>query len=484
MNKAEILGHKFLDNHGYEHTVTKILGEGGQGMVCLTETPGYVLKFVSDENGNLFSEKENQNIFKYYTAVFKNINHLPIESSDHLAIPVAILTDYAGYVMRLMEDMDAFSILDEDPDSYPITGGHRYRLEILSKCASILSAIHSKGMVYCDISPNNIFITKDNSSKNQNVWFIDTDNLFIPSKNHKPKLVYTPRYAAPELINESAAGCTQNSDLYSFAIMAYECLSMIHPFAGKATIEGLNSSDDWDNSSGWDKSSFGNVAKLEIDPIYSGKYPWINDPEDNCNRSENGFPPDLFLNQELFDLFQQTFGHGRENPKLRPTAYYWQKALAKASDSTLKCPKCKMSHIYEPGKKTCPYCDNEIVDIISIKKDEDLVFSRELVWEENSSSSKEVAIPERVFIPFDAKFNSLSLLLVSANKVDDSYALTIKKSENPYFTENVSIEISRNGDSTIINGAVTIIINKGDSINLVVKYKNQKNQTFKLALEK
>ena len=53
MNKAELLGQKFLDNHGYEHIVTKILGEGGQGMVCLTDTPGYVLKFVSDENGNL-----------------------------------------------------------------------------------------------------------------------------------------------------------------------------------------------------------------------------------------------------------------------------------------------------------------------------------------------------------------------------------------------------------------------------------------------
>ena len=119
MNKAEILGQIFLDNHGYEHTVTKILDEGEQGMVCLTKTPGYVLKFVSDDNGNLFSEKEHQNAFKYYTAVFKNINHLPIENRDHLAIPVAILTNYAGYVMRLMEDMDAFSILDEGTVSYP-----------------------------------------------------------------------------------------------------------------------------------------------------------------------------------------------------------------------------------------------------------------------------------------------------------------------------------------------------------------------------
>lgn len=483
MNKSEILGQKFLDNHGYEHTVTKILGEGGQGMVCLTETPGYVLKFVSDENGTLFSEKEHPNYFKYYTAVFKNINHLPIETKEHLAIPVAILTDYAGYVMRLMEDMDAFSILDEGPESYPETGGHRYRLEILSKCASILSMIHSKGMVYCDISPNNIFITKDNKNKNQNVWFIDTDNLFIPAKNHKSKLIYTPRYVAPELINENTDGCSQNSDLYSFAIMAYECLSMIHPFAGKAALEGINSNDDWDNSTGWDKSSSENKSRLDIDPIYSGKYPWINDPDDDSNRSQNGFPFELFLTQELFDLFQQTFSVGRATPELRPTSYYWQKALAKASDSTLECPNCKMSHIYELGKKICPYCDSEIPYIISITEDENLLFSRELLWEENSSVSKEIAIPERVFIPFDAKYNSLPLLSISTNKVDDSFAVTIKKSENPYFTDNVVVSVAKDEENKTIAGAITVIMSKGDSFDFNVKCKNQVEKKFKFTLE-
>lgn len=483
MNKVELLGQKFLDNHGYEHTVTKILGEGGQGFVCFTETPGYVLKFVSDKNGNLFSEKEHQNAFKYYSAVFKNINHLPIENKDHLAIPVAILTNYAGYVMRLMEDMKEFSVLDDGPESYPETGGHRYRLEILSKCASILSNIHSKGMVYCDISPNNIFITKDNKSKNQNVWFIDTDNLFIPSTNHKSKLVYTPRYAAPELINATAEGCSQNSDLYSFAIMAYECLSMIHPFAGKAAMEGSGSNDDLDNSTGWDNSSSGSNTTLDVDPIYSGKYPWINDTEDDSNRSENGFPKELFLTQELFNLFQQTFSAGRGTAELRPTSYYWQKALAKASDSTLECPNCKMSHVHEIGMKICPYCDNEISDIFSIKKNNSLIFSRELIWDENASISQEVAIPERVLLPFDVKFNSLPLLFISITKDNEHFAVTIKKSENPYFTDNVSIKISIDSEFQTIAGAVTVIVNRGDSIELIVKMKNLSENSFNFTLE-
>lgn len=483
MNKAELLGQKFLDNHGYEHIVTKILGEGGQGMVCLTDTPGYVLKFVSDENGNLYSEKENQAAYKYYTAVFKNINHLPINSNEHMAVPVAILTEYAGYVMRLMEDMVAFTVLEEGPETYPLTGGHRYRLEMLSKCASILANIHSKGMVYCDISPNNIFVTKDYLSQNQNVWFIDTDNLFIPSKTKKPRLVYTPRYAAPELINEKSEGCTQNSDLYSFAIMAYECLSMIHPFAGKAAIEGQDTGDEWDNSNGWDRSSVKKNVTTDIDPIYSGKYSWINDPEDDSNCSDDGFPYEFFLTQELFDLFNQTFSEGRETPELRPTAYFWQKSLAKASDTTLFCPVCNMSHVYNSHQEVCPYCGNKLPSNILIKEKSDLLFSRELLWDENTSVSKEIAIPERVFIPFDSKFNSLPLLFVSTNKKDENVEVTIRKSENPYITDNVTIDIVKDDVKNNIAGAIAIVMNKAESFELIVKHKNSHERTFTFILE-
>ena len=142
-----------------------------------------------------------------------------------------------------------------------------------------------------------------------------------------------------------------------------------------------------------------------------------------------------------------------------------------------------MSHIHEIGLKICPYCDNEISDIISIKKNDSLIFSRELVWNENSNVSREFAIPERVFIPFDSKFNSLPLLFISANKVDNSFAITIKKSENPYFTDNVSLSISKDDESQTIAGATTVIINKGDSIKFVVKMKNLSENSFNFTLE-
>ena len=142
-----------------------------------------------------------------------------------------------------------------------------------------------------------------------------------------------------------------------------------------------------------------------------------------------------------------------------------------------------MSHIHEIGLKICPYCDNEISDIISIKKNDSLIFSRELVWNENSFVSNEIAIPERVFIPFDSKFNSLPLLFISVNKVDNSFAITIKKSENPYFTDNVTLGISQDGEFQTIAGATTVIINKGDSIELIAKIENQSENSFNFTLE-
>ena len=57
---------------------------------------------------------------------------------------------------------------------YADTGSTRRRLFALSKCASILARLHSAGLVYGDISPNNVFVGDGDSRE---VWLIDADNL-------------------------------------------------------------------------------------------------------------------------------------------------------------------------------------------------------------------------------------------------------------------------------------------------------------------
>ena len=57
---------------------------------------------------------------------------------------------------------------------YSISGSTKRRLGVLSILASILARLHAAGLVYCDVSPNNCFMSEEDP---RSVWLIDADNL-------------------------------------------------------------------------------------------------------------------------------------------------------------------------------------------------------------------------------------------------------------------------------------------------------------------
>lgn len=98
----------------------------------------------------------------------------------------------------------------------------------------------------------------------------------------KPCVIFTPNYGALEVSQTSKNSDTTNyntmlSDTFSFAIIAYELLNMVHPFDG-------NSSGDAENF-------------IEL--------PWIEDSEDDSNRSCGLLP--FFLTRDLKNLLAQCF---------------------------------------------------------------------------------------------------------------------------------------------------------------------------------
>ena len=501
LNKAEIKGKIFIDNYGQKHIVEKILGEGGQGMVCATDTPNYVIKFVTDSTGNLISKDKNPNSYKYNIALFKSIHTLPIDKKAHIAVPVTYLNDYAGYIMRLMDLMTPFSVLSGNMESYPETGGHRYRLETLSRVASQLSYIHSRGMVYCDISPNNIFITKNIKSENQNVWFIDTDNLFIPSAKRVGKLVYTERYAAPELLKGGKdVFCTQNSDLYSFAIMAFESLSVIHPFDGDGIGKKQESLGNWDDDD-WDKTGNSETSDNEVveNPVYSGKYSWVDDPDDDSNRTTNGFPRQLFLTDKLKKLFNQTFHYGKDNPELRPTSYLWERAFAEAADITLECGECKMSHVVnDVNNNKCPWCGEKLNEKVVLKDENGkLVFIREIVFENDNESDKKrkcnvINVPERIFIAFDSYYNDIPFISIEAATVvtegkeskDGKWEIRINKTDDSFFSTHVKLKVLKDKEEKEVAGSIIFNCDYGEDIKIVTKYDNYDEKVFSFSIIK
>lgn len=421
MNIEKLLGKKVEDEFLAEHKITGIINKGGQGVVCKTENESIVLKFCFGENENLICKSENPDLYNSKSNEIKAVYLNPFPENLHLAYPIAILRDYVGYVMRLMDGMENCSKLSEI-NTYPQTGSYRRRFELLSRAACVLSQIHANGMVYCDISPNNMFVTENVKSKNQNMWFIDSDNIHIQSEKNG-RLVYTPRYAAPEIIKQQSR-CTQASDVYSFAIVAFEALACNHPFEGDMISGG------WEKEScAWDETTTKGVpqAGADIGDLYSGDLPWIEDPEDTRNHTTNGLPRQAFLNEELFNLFNKTFNKtGRENPQERPTVYFWAKAFAKAADTTVCCsdPECNMSHVFDEEtdlvKNQCPYCDAKLGKILIVKSEDKLVFTREI------EKGKTIEIPERVFLPFDMIKNSLPLIEV---ELEDG-RLLVRKTES------------------------------------------------------
>jgi serine/threonine protein kinase len=355
------------DEYGNLHYLGAELAKGGQGVVFRTRDADLAIKQPLDATGQ---PDKNADL----RGRFQNIRLLPMPDRIRVSLPLAILRDEPGYVMRLLNEMHPFSTFDMDgrtkkvleerdprlpvwlggiPDKdmalrlchYAGTGSTRRRLLALSKCASILARLHNAGLVYGDISPNNAFIGSDASRE---VWLIDADNLRfeLPSGGAS---VYTPGYGAPEVV-QGRGQSRPRTDCWSFAVMAFKLLALCHPFIGKKVLAPDN--DD----AGWDAEPVTKGAPADLDEqAFGGYFAFIDDNEDASNRGVGGLPRSLVTTPAIRALFQETFGAGREKPHRRPAMAFWALEFARAFDLSVDCPECRMS-FFADDHSQCPYC--------------------------------------------------------------------------------------------------------------------------------
>ena len=355
------------DEYGNLHYVGVELAKGGQGVVFRTMDADLAIKQPLDASGQ---PDKNADL----RGRFQSIRLLPMPHGIRVSLPLAILRDEPGYVMRLLNGMHPFSIFDMDgrtkkaleerepglpdwlapiPDKdmafrlchYADTGSTRRRLLALSKCASILARLHNVGLVYGDISQNNAFVGSDASRE---VWLIDADNLRfeLPSGGAS---VYTPGYGAPEVV-QGHDQSRPRTDCWSFAVMAFKVLALCHPFIGKKVL------DPDDDDAGWDAEPVADNALADLDEqAYAGYFAFIDDNEDASNRGVGGLPRSLVTTPALRVLFQETFGAGRETPHRRPAMAFWALELTRAFDVSVDCPECRMS-FFADDHSECPYC--------------------------------------------------------------------------------------------------------------------------------
>lgn len=358
---------QYADIFGHIHVLTRQLGEsGGQGRVFRTTDPDIAVKLIHNDKKDDVLKDPSGN-WRY-----TELRLQPVPHRVNLTLPRAELRDVAGYVMVLLDDMEEFGETFTSSDSgegfsnpwldglknkaplvarfigeFLATGGLRKRLLAYLGAAQILASLHARGLVYCDFSGKNCFIsTAPNSDI---VWLIDADNLAF-AENISQDAVCTCEYAAPEVM--LAQRFSPWSDCYSFAISLFRDLIGAHPFKGAMIEELVDEGEE--------------LEDIE-DRMYRGEFPWIWDEDDDSNRGNSGFSGqrDMILTPRLSRLFERTFSaQGRAKRKLRPTMPEWFAALAEALDSLIRCPHCGMD--FDISHDICPWCDTK-PDIISLE---------------------------------------------------------------------------------------------------------------------
>lgn len=379
------MSEQYTDRFGYRHICLKPVSKGGQGIVYRTQTPNLVIKLACEDDMPIKGAQRVESINREYD----DIRLLPIPQGLHITLPLATLDGAAGYVMTLLDDMDSFEAafreteaaegfttpwLDEIRGSpcevqlrrYLSTGGRRRRLEAFYRCACILAQLHGAGLLYCDISGNNIFVSAN--QEYHEVWLIDADNISWAGSCSATPGFQTPGYGAPEVM--AGRGNSFYSDCYSFAVALFWMLYEMHPFEGCGVYD-----EDGDFS-----------EELRD----SGRLPWIFDEEDEGNASQTGLPYENYVSAPLHRLFQQTFSAlGRSRGTSRPAMPEWAWTLGEELDRAVRCPYCGMDYnAYEFDQ--CPWCDTRphMIQVRSFGADDTVPF-----WQFFHELDTQTAVP-------------------------------------------------------------------------------------------
>ncbi len=325
-------GMRLVDDRGTVYTLGTPLGTGGQGCVFAAEGGRVALKLHTLLNVDAPGSRAHERL----RSRLANVMRFPLEGLP-IARPLAMLkAPHLGYVMERLTGMMPLARLLEPPRSavlpwYLETGGLRRRLLLLARAADSLTILHSRGLAYGDLSPNNLFISKQ--SDGLELRFIDADTLcFESAPSDRP--YFTPFYGAPELVT-GRSGASTLTDAHAFSILAFELLSLVHPLIGDLVSEGEPALEQ---------------AALE------GRLPWIDHPDDLRNATGRGIPRPLVLSALMRELANQTFGPGLSNPQARPGLTHWSERLFAAADATLRCRSCQGT--FYMSQDLCPWCDD------------------------------------------------------------------------------------------------------------------------------
>lgn len=294
------------------------ISKGGEGTVfSINNKPGYCVKIFHSTQIANDKKAKIEYIINYGSIISPN-------QKIRICWPTDLVFDknqqFIGFVMPLAFDSSILlyeivtlklspklsSIWNIKFDRTTSTGLEN-RLKI---CVNIAIAIHvlhqSKQFVLVDFKPQNILITEDGK-----ISLIDLDSLQI---SYDKKVLFnakvvTPEYAPKESekLNPTHNFIPESWDNFSLAIIFYELLFGIHPFA---------------STSGGQYENYTTISEKISKNLFvhgSKKNYLVKIPKPHENYSK--------IPTELQKLFIKAFEESTSNPNLRPSADEWGSLL-------------------------------------------------------------------------------------------------------------------------------------------------------------
>lgn len=392
-----------------DYVLGEKLGGGLEGNVFDFESNSkfynkHVIKIINESGKSNLKKNKIYEHLKWLRSKNTKDSELP----KYVILPHTILGSDLGYVMQKTNNYSSLKkYLQVDFDDFDTWYKEKYtlkkRYEIIRSLFSALYRIHYEGLVFSDLSPNNIMIHNERN----NVVFIDSDNIKRRSDCYC-EVYGTPGYMAPEIYRNAGdvakdnkieidpkllTNCgtiTADSDIFSAAVIAFELLTLQHPFVGDIIDEGTPEDEE-------------RAHRCETDYIFK------EDTENTCTRMLCGVF-DKITTKEIRDLFYKTFVVGKDKPSLRPTDEDFYEAFSRAYESIVICPKCKFEQIYDKKNPICEDCncvfENKVVLEIYMRYKN---MSRAQII--NQMGFEDIIVGEGCNFDFDGKKKSDSFLV-------------------------------------------------------------------------
>ncbi|TDV22698.1 serine/threonine-protein kinase [Mycoplasmopsis mustelae] len=204
-----------------KYNITKIIGQGGMGMVFLVRTKDshniqqYALKYRLNDNN-----QSNKMRFWNEIKLLENINHrnIPKLISYHFD------DDEQFYLMEYIQGDTLYNVLQKSRQ-LNITRANNY----IRQLADTIDELHNYGIIHRDIKSQNIMISDDYNLKIIDLGIsISEDNPGLTKTN---AVVCSPYYAAPEF-SRVGSKITKAVDIYALGVLYFEMIAGTLPFKG------------------------------------------------------------------------------------------------------------------------------------------------------------------------------------------------------------------------------------------------------------